>query len=212
MMQTDIFSVLSTAPAISAICGTKIYPQRIPQNIEAPAVVYTVNELTPVKSLSGESGLENGTIEIVCFAKDYTTAHLLASAVRSAFIASGISVLTWNMQDLEDEETHNFGVLLIMTAWSSASVGTTPQNLKNPIGNMAQASFVGDDSTVEFPLPKFRSGSLLVFFNGRLSKKGEPSDLTAAYWEKSTLDGFVFRVAPKGGDYADELLAFYAAN
>lgn len=212
MMQTDIYSVLSTASAVTTLCGSRIYPQRIPQGEEVPAIVYTVNELTPVKSLSGESGLDNGTVEIVCYAKDYTTAHLLASAVRSAFIASGISILTWTMQDLEDEDTHNFGVMLIMTAWTSASVGATPQNLINPIGTMAQASFIGDDSTTEFQLPKFRAGSLLVFFNGRLAKKGLQSDLTAAYWEKSTNDGFIFRAAPKGGDFADELLAFYAAD
>lgn len=211
MMQADIYSVLSTDSAISAICGSRIYPKRIPQGASVPAVVYTINDITPVKSLSGESGLDNGTVEITCWAQDYSTAHLLAAAVRSAFVASGIAALTGSIEDTEDEETHNFGVVMLLNAWSSANVGSTPQNLKNPIASMPQVPFLGDGITTSFSLPKFRSGSLIVFFNGRLAKKGLESDLTAAYWEKSTLDGFVFRTAPKGGSFADELLAIYIA-
>jgi len=212
MMQADIYTVLSNDTAIYNLCGTRIYPKRMPQGASVPAVVYTINDITPVKSLSGESGLDSGTVEITCWAKDYTTAHLLATAVRSAFVASGISVLTGSLQDAEDEETHNFGVVMLLNAWSNASVGTTPQNLKNPIASMPQVPFLGDGVTTDFALPKFRSGSVIVFFNGRLAKKGEESDTSSAYFEKSTLDGFVFRVAPKGGQYADELLAIYVAS
>ncbi len=209
MMQADIYTVLSNDPSIYNLCGTRIYPKRMLQGALVPAIVYTINDITPIKSLSGESGLDTGTVEITCWAKDYTTAHLLATAVRSAFVASGVAVLTGSLQDTEDEETRNYGVTMIMNAWANASVGITPQNLKNPITYMPQVPFVGDGTKTEFTLPKFRYGSVLVFFNGRLAKKGEESDVTAAYWEKSTLDGFVFRVAPKGGDYADELLAIY---
>jgi len=211
MMQADIYTVLSNDAAIYSLCGTRIYPKRMPQGASVPAVVYTITEITPVKSLSGESGLDSGTVEITCWANDYTTAHLLAAAVRSAFIAAGVAVLTGSLQDTEDAETHNYGVTMIMNAWSNAAAGTTPQNLKNPIAYMPQVPFMGNGTRTEFTLPKFREGSVLVFFNGRLAKKGDQSDLTAAYWEKTTLDGFVFRVAPKGGAYADEILAIYVA-
>ena len=211
MMQADIYNVLSNDAAIYAICGSRIYPKRMTQGATVPAIVYTINDLTPVKSLSGESGLDSATVEISCWAPDYTTAHLLAASVRSAFVASGIAALTGSLQDTEDEETHNFGVIMLLNAWSNASVGSTPQNLKNPIASMPQVPFTGDGITTQFTLPKFREGTLIVFFNGRLSKKGTQSDLTAAYWEKSTLDGFIFRNAPKGGSFADELLAIYIA-
>jgi len=118
MIQADIYSVLSKDSEISAICGNRIYPQRLPQGVSVPAVVYTMNDITPVKSLTGESGLDNGTVEIVCWALEYTKAHLLAEAVRAAFVASGSAVLTGSLQDTEDEETHNFGVIMIMNAWS----------------------------------------------------------------------------------------------
>jgi len=211
MIQADVYKVLSESLSVVDIASTRIYPFELPQGSIVPAVVYTINDITPVTSLNGESGLDNGTVEIICWAKNYTAAHLLASAVRSAFVASGIGIITDSMQDTRDEETRNYGVVMTMSAWSISGVGVTPQNLKDPIGYMKQALFTGDGTTTEFSLPKFRSGSLLVFFNGRLAKKGLEADLTAAYWENSTLNGFVFRVAPKGGAYNDEILAFYAA-
>lgn len=212
MIQADVFKVLSENATIQAIVQSRIYPKRLPQSSAVPAVVYTIDDITPVRSLNGESGLDNAVVEIICWANSYTTAHVLAAAVRSAFVESGTAVMTDMFQDMEDEDTRNFGVLLRLNAWSNASTGATPQNLKDPIAKIDQKPFTGDGSTVEFTLPKFRSGSLIVFFNGQLAKKGTESDVTAAYWEKTTLDGFIFRVAPKGGDYADELLAVYAAS
>lgn len=206
MIQADIYKVLSESTSVAAIVSSRIYPVEIPQGGIVPAVVFSVNNISPIKSLDGESGLDNGNVEIICWAKDYTTAYLLASAVREAFAASGIGVMTDDMQDTRDEETRAFGVIMTMSAWSEPTLNHAGKTWPSDI---EQRLFNGDGSTTEFILPKFRSGSLLVFFNGRLAKKGLEADLTAAYWEKSTLDGFVFRVAPKGGDYKDELLAFY---
>ncbi len=206
MIQADIYKVLSESSAIAAIASVRIYPVEIPQGGAVPAVVYTVNNISPIKSLDGESGLDNGSVEIICWGKDYTTAHLLASAVREAFTASGIGIMTDDMQDTRDEETRNYGVVMTMSAWSEPTISHAGKSWPS---YMSQTSFVGDGETTEFNLPKFRSGSLLIFFNGRLAKKGLEADLTAAYWEKTTLNGFIFRAAPKGGDYKDELLAFY---
>jgi hypothetical protein len=212
MIQADIYKVLSESSAIIEIASSRIYPLRLPQGATVPAVVYSINNIVPIKSLSGESGLDNALVDITCWAKDYTTVHLLASAVRSAFVESGAGVMEGIAEDIEDEETRNFGVVMTMNVWSISNVGLLPQTLKDPIAYMEQAQFVGDGVTKDFPLPKFRSGSLLIFFNGRVAKKGLESDTTSAYWEKSTLDGFVFRVAPKGGEYKDEILAYYAKS
>jgi len=212
MIQADVYKVLSESSSIREIVASRIYPIELPQGVNIPAIVYVIPDITPVKSLDGESGLDIGVVEITCWAKDYSTAHVLAAAVRSAFIEAGTGIVTGNMQDTRDEETRAYGVVVNMSAWSISAVGTSPQNLKNPIASMSQAVFTGDGTTTEFTLPKFRAGSLLIFFNGRLAKKGLQSDLTAAYWENATHTGFVFRVAPQGGDYADELLAYYAAN
>lgn len=119
MIQADIYKVLSENSSVADIVSSRIYPIEIPQGGSVPAIVYVINDITPIKSLDGESGLDNGTVEITCWAKDYKTAQLLASAVRSAFIESGIGVTTGNMQDTIDEETRNYGVVINVSAWSS---------------------------------------------------------------------------------------------
>jgi hypothetical protein len=202
VIQADIYSILSGSSVVTDLVSTRIYPIELPPKTAVPAIVYTVSDITPVTSLDGESGLDNGIVEIVCYSKSYMTAHLIAAAIRLAFVESGVGYLTEEMQDIHNEETRNYGVVMRLSAWSEANT--------NRGENMGQKVFLGDGVTTSFSLPKFRSGSLLIFFNGRLAKKGEESGLTGAYYEKSTLDGFVFRVAPKGGDYQDEILAFYA--
>jgi hypothetical protein len=118
MIQADIYKVLSENSSVANIVSSRIYPIEIPQGGSVPAIVY-VTDITPVKSLDGESGLDSGLIEITCWAKDYKVAHLLASAVRAAFIGSGIGVITGNMQDTIDEETRNYGVIINVNTWSS---------------------------------------------------------------------------------------------
>ncbi len=119
MIQADIYKVLSEDSSVKAIVSSGIYPVEIPQGGDIPAIVYVINEITPIKSLDGESGLDNGSVEITCWAKDYKTAHSLASAVRTAFIESGIGVITGNMQDTIDPETRNYGVVINVNAWST---------------------------------------------------------------------------------------------
>ncbi len=118
MIQTDIYRILSENSSVIDIVSSRIYPIEIPRDGSIPAIVYVINEITPVKSLDGESGLDSGAVEITCWAKDYKTAHSLASAVRSAFIGSGIGALTGNMQDTIDEETRSYGVIINLNIWS----------------------------------------------------------------------------------------------
>jgi len=118
MIQTDVFKTLSEDTAVSAIVSTRIYPIRLPPGAAVPAVVYTVSDITPVKSLDGESGLDNGNVEIICWAKDYKSAQLLAEVVRAAFVADGQGVMIETMHDTEDEETRNYGVVMNINIWS----------------------------------------------------------------------------------------------
>jgi hypothetical protein len=118
MIQEEVFQILSSSLAIRAIVGSRIYPIKLPQGSLVPALVYSVEDISPIASLSGESGIDNSTIEIVCWSADYKTAHELAACVRAAFGASDSHITTINMQDIEDEDTRNFGVLMNMSAVS----------------------------------------------------------------------------------------------
>lgn len=118
MIQQDIFRILSEDVEIASYVGNRIYPIELPQGSSVPAIVYITNDMMPINSLDGESGLDSGLIEITCWAKTYMTAHLMAAAVRSAFQESGLGVTTDNLQDTQDEETRNYGVIMTMKAWS----------------------------------------------------------------------------------------------
>ena len=121
MIQADIYRVLSEDAGIAGIVSSRIYPVNLPKDAIVPAIVYTIEEIVPIKSLTGESGIDSGAIEISCWAKDYTTAHLLAAAVRAAFAEAGIGVMTGNMQDDKDEETRNYVVVMVMNTLSSST-------------------------------------------------------------------------------------------
>jgi len=116
MIQADIFRILSQSLAVSAIVGNRIYPVNLPARIVVPAIVYTVESLDPLVTLDGEVGMDNGFIEIICWSNDYSQSHTLAAAVRSAFGASETFITTANMQDLFDEETRNYGVVMNMSS------------------------------------------------------------------------------------------------
>ena len=164
MIQADIYLILSTSPAISGICSGRIYPQRLPQGATVPAVVYTINEINPIVSLSGESGLDSGRIEIICWAQNYTAAHLLATTVRAAFASSGIATLIGSMEDTEDEETHNFGVVMNMSAWSDPSVDMPPPKYNK----FVPFHYLATEGQTEFELDSapMANGILLLAING----------------------------------------------
>jgi hypothetical protein len=117
MIQSDIYKLLSENAGITSLVSTRIYPIELPQGGAVPAIVYTTN-IVPVKSLDGESGLDNCFVEIVCWAENYLKAHLVAEAVRTAFESSGLGAMTDDMQDKRDEETRNYGVVMNTTVWS----------------------------------------------------------------------------------------------
>jgi hypothetical protein len=144
MIQTDVYVTLAGNEALAELVSGRIYPRRLPQSVIVPAVVYTINEITPVRSLAGESGLDNGTVEIICWAKEYSKAQFVANAVRAAFIASGFTILTGQMQDVEDPDTRNFGVLMRMSAWS---YNVIPDRPDAPSGGLLARIVAGETPT-----------------------------------------------------------------
>jgi hypothetical protein len=126
MIQSQIYEALSESAEVTAIAGSRIYPVRLPREAVLPAVVYQVPTVTPVSSMSGDSGIDNCTVTIVSWAKEYSTAHDLAYAVRKALVESGLRIVTEGQNDEEDLETHSYGVVLSMNIWSVSNAGVPP--------------------------------------------------------------------------------------
>ena len=206
MIQAQIFTALTGSADVIAIAGSRVYPVRLPREAVLPAVVYQVPSIEPVSSMSGDSGIDNNTVAIVCWAKEYATAHELAYAVRNALIASGLRIITESQTDGEDYETFGYSVSLNFKIWSENYMGSSPASVLNPVYSFGYYPFVGDGVTTEFAIEKFRANSLVLFINGRVATKG----VTGEYVENETSDGVVFATAPAGEPYKDEMLAYYA--
>lgn len=118
MIQADIFKAISDSISVQAIAGSRIYPVRLPREAVLPAVVYQIPSVEPVNSISGDSGIDNASVQVVSWAKEYATAHELAAAVRSALIGSGLRIVTESQNDDEDIETRSYSVVLNFRVWT----------------------------------------------------------------------------------------------
>lgn len=206
MIQALIYTAISQSPDVIALAGNRIYPIRLPREALLPAVVYRITRIEPVSSLSGDSGIDNNSIEIVAWAKEYGVAHQLAYAVRNALVAqSGLRLVTESQDDDEDLETRSYAVFSRFNIWSAFNMGSTPVGEMNPILEIGYYAFDGDSVTTDFSFPQaFRANSLILFINGRVAQKG------VEYTEKVNLQGVVFPTAPAGDPFKDMMLAYYA--
>lgn len=105
-----IFSLLSSAPDVVALSGTRIYPLRVPQGKPRPAIAYqlvsNVNDGEP-----GCYGDDRPRVQVSLFADTYATLCALSAATRAALdgYRSGAIVVTHvNETDLYDEQAECF--------------------------------------------------------------------------------------------------------
>lgn len=115
MIETTLYTVLSTDTAVSNIVSTRIYPLIAPQDSAMPAVVYQRVSTVPVNSLAGDSGLDAVRIQISCWASTYAGAKSLAVAVKNAVLTMN-AITEMEMDDMEDE-TRLYRVILDFRIW-----------------------------------------------------------------------------------------------
>lgn len=83
-MKSGLVSLLSSEATITAICGTRVYVQRAPQNAAFPHLIITQMGSEENATLDGGSGqLRFLDFDIDCKAKSSVTAESLANAVRT---------------------------------------------------------------------------------------------------------------------------------
>lgn len=84
MIETLIYTALTTDTAIKRRINTRIYPVVMPQGVTLPAVSYQRVSADQNDTLSGRSGLVNAHIVINCWARNYDEAKALAQEIRAA--------------------------------------------------------------------------------------------------------------------------------
>jgi len=118
MIETQLYTVLSTDSAVSALVAVRIFPMRRPANIlTLPAIVYQRVSTAPEVTLQGDAGLDSVRVQCSCWASTYGGAKALSTAVRAAVNASTLSAITEMELDDEDTVTGEYRVILDFRIW-----------------------------------------------------------------------------------------------
>lgn len=83
MIGKVIYGRLTTDAAVTGICGSNIFPDIAPQNVQYPFMVYTIINSLPVDFKDGQSNLEEITLQIDVYTNNYETTQTLANNVRN---------------------------------------------------------------------------------------------------------------------------------
>lgn len=90
----SVFKLLGDAAAVTAIVGTspkRIYPIRMPQTRNFPAIVFQQITSDPTGQKDGVTGYHKIDFDIDCYTKTFSQAVTLAAAVRTALERQSIS-------------------------------------------------------------------------------------------------------------------------
>jgi hypothetical protein len=127
-MGEQLVAKLTADSAVTALVSSRIFPNVLPQGSSLPAIVYTVVDDVPQRTLSGavDELLHNSRVQIDCYARasaslgGYAGAHQLADAVNN--VVGNLSDPTLNStaadkRDLYDNETSYFRVSMDFSVW-----------------------------------------------------------------------------------------------
>lgn len=111
-----IYSILTNDSDVSALIGTRVYPQVAAQGAAFPFVVYVLQDNTPSDTKSGVSTLDEIRYDIVAAAETYSALSSLTERIRLALdrysgTVSGIVVDSIQFTELDvdnDPATETF--------------------------------------------------------------------------------------------------------
>ena len=111
-----IYTILTENAGVSAVVGTRVYPQVAAQGAAFPFVVYVLQDNTPSDTKSGVSTLDEIRYDIVAAAETYSALSSLTERIRLALdrysgTVSGIVVDSIQFTELDvdnDPATETF--------------------------------------------------------------------------------------------------------
>lgn len=200
MIQTELFIALLTSSDLVDLIGTRVYPMRLSQGAQLPAIVYQLVGLTPITSIDGDSNLDSARMQLTCWADSYAEAADVNLVARSAINQSNIKSTTQLSIDQEDRDKKTYGVITDYEMWTTFS--STACRI---LAEFERVTFEGDDIITEIDLPSAISadGFYLVSKNGRIATETEEYTINA---ERNKI---TFTDVLAGGSFKDEGLIIY---
>lgn len=108
-IEAAVYSILTADSTLSALVGTRIYPNVVPQDVTLPAVAYQRISTSRVYSHSpGVSQLARPRFQFTSVARSYSDVKAVANALRGALDAYGgtaASVLVFTMLSQNEFDT-----------------------------------------------------------------------------------------------------------
>ncbi len=83
-LSTVIYSRLSGFAGLSALVGSRIYPNKLPQDPTFPAVRYQIIDEVPVHSMQTTSGMREARVQVDVFDPDYSDVTAVSDQVELA--------------------------------------------------------------------------------------------------------------------------------
>lgn len=111
-----IYSILTSDSAVSAIVGSRVYPQIAAQGAAFPFAVYILQNVEPSDTKSGVSTLDEIRYDIVVASETYAEASDLTEKIRTALdrytgTVAGVVIDSIQFQDIDvnnDPATETF--------------------------------------------------------------------------------------------------------
>lgn len=87
-MESDLRAFVIANGDVTALVGTRMFPQRVPQGQSLPAIRYTLVVDTSDIHLTGVAGRAVSSVQLDCYSETYAEAVDLAEKVRVALVAN----------------------------------------------------------------------------------------------------------------------------
>ena len=85
-IETALYDALQNNSALTALVGSKIYPQVAPDNAAVPYCTYSVVVGTAYNLIAGAPSTERKLIQVNCISNSYTNAKAIAEEIGRAHV------------------------------------------------------------------------------------------------------------------------------
>lgn len=116
--ETDLYAALSGASAVTAIVGTRIYPDAVPQDVKGASVAYARLGTEFVSTIHAAAPIGGwASIEVVCMAAKRADADDLAGKVNTA--AAGAGFVLVDQRAEFDSDLGLWATVLTLRKWTT---------------------------------------------------------------------------------------------
>jgi hypothetical protein len=83
-VETELFTRLTTYPGLNALVGTRVYPNKLPQDPTLPALSYRRVSAVRPSAMGSDIGLARARFQVDVWAATYASARAVAEQLRQA--------------------------------------------------------------------------------------------------------------------------------